>query len=101
MDNYIKKHYGREGIAPCVGSIEAYIEASTPSKHNTILGCRDESFLKEIYAIEKNKEWRKMCVMRISYKTFLENVARTDPSTRVRKQSSRTLCSDELFFWMK
>lgn len=101
MERYLKKHYSRDTITPCVESLSEYLEASTPTKHNTIVGCRDESFLKEIYSIEKNQEWRKMCVGRIQDKKFLEHVAKTDPSTRVRKQAARTRDSEELIYWLK
>ena len=101
VERYLRKHYRREYIAPCVGDIESYHSATPPSKHNTILGCNDEYFLKEIYAVETNKEWRKMCVQRISDKDFLEKVAKTDPSTRVRKQAAKSRDSGELLYWLR
>jgi len=88
-------------LAPCVGSIAAYKEATSPSKHNTIYGCRDESFLKEIYAIEKNAEWRKMCLKNIHDKDFLEKVAREDSNERVRKEAAICCNRKTLIVWLK
>jgi len=88
-------------LAPCVGSIEDYEEASSPSKHNSIYGCRDESFLKEIYAIEKNAEWRRMCLQNIHDSDFLEKVAKSDPNERVRKQAAMNCKKDSLIVWLK
>jgi len=91
----------RKGFAPCVGSLEAYREASSPSKHNTVYGCQDESFLKEIYSIEKNAEWRKMCLKNIIDVDFLEYVARNDKNERVRKQAAIYCKKDSLIVWLK
>jgi len=88
-------------ISPCVGEIEAYKEAPSPSKHNTILGCRDESFLKDIYAIERNSEWRRMCIQNIHDSEFLEYVAKNDPNERVRKQAAINCKKDSLIVWLK
>jgi len=89
-------------LAPCVGSVAAYKEAtSSASKHNTIYGCRDESFLKEIYAVEKNAEWRKMCLKNIHDQDFLEKVAREDSNERVRKQAAIYCKRRTLIAWLK
>lgn len=88
-------------ISPCVGAIEAYKEASSPSKHNTILGCKDESFLKEIYSIERNSEWRRMCIQNIHDTDFLEYVAKNDSNERVRKQAAINCNKDSLIVWLK
>lgn len=91
----------RKGFAPCVGSLEAYREASAPSKLNTIYGCTDETFLKEIYAIEKNAEWRKMCLTNILDQDFLEYVARNDTNERVRKQAAIRCKKNSLISWLQ
>lgn len=91
----------RKGFAPCVGSLEAYREASSPSKHNTIYGSTDETFLKDIYAIEKNAEWRKMCLSSIHDQDFLEYVARNDTNERVRKQAAIQCKKNSLISWLK
>jgi len=91
----------RRKLAPCVGSLSAYREAPPPSKHNTIYGCRDESFLKEIYSIEKNAEWRKMCLKNIHDQDFLEKVAREDSNERVRKQAAIYSTRNTLIVWLK
>ncbi len=88
-------------IAPCVGSLEAYKKASSASKHNTVLGCKDDSFLKEIYSIEENDEWRKLCIKNIRDKDFLENVAKKDSSPRVRKQAAMCCDRESLIAWLK
>jgi len=88
-------------IHPCVGSLEAYKKATSPSKYNTIYGCRDEEFLKEIYAIEKNAELRKMCLKNIHDADFLEKVAKEDINERVRKQAAINCKKDTLIAWLK
>jgi len=93
--------FKRRKIAPCVGSLKDYREAKSPSKHNTIYGCRDESFLKEIYSIEKNAEWRKMCLANIHDQDFLEKVAKEDVNERVRKQAAIHSRKDTLIAWLK
>jgi len=95
------RSFKRNGLAPCVGSLEAYKAASSPSKHNTVFGSRDEDFLKEIYAIEKNAEWRRMCLENIYDSDFLENVARNDPNERVRLQAAKNCNKDSLIAWIK
>jgi len=96
-----KSFQRRRKIPPCVGSLDAYRKASSPSKHNTIQGCRDESFLKEIYAIEQNAEWRKMCLANIHDQDYLESVARTDKNERVRKEAARRCNRNSLIAWLK
>lgn len=101
MEKYRSAISFKRRISPCVGAIEAYKEASSPSKHNTILGCKDESFLKDIYAIEKNSEWRRMCIQNIHDSEFLEHVAKNDPNERVRKQAAINCNKDSLIAWLK
>lgn len=88
-------------LAPCVGSIEAYNEASSPSKHNSIYGCKDEDFLKEIFVIEKNHAWREMCVERIHDDAFLEFAAKTDYNDRVRLKAAKRCKKIALIEWLK
>lgn len=98
-DTPIRSRYKK--IHPCVGSVEEYKKATSPSKHNTIYGCRDESFIKEIYAIEKNAEWRIMCLKNIHDQDFLEQVAKTDTNERVRRQAAVYCKKNELMVWLK
>lgn len=88
MDWYSDKYY-KSVKNPPVSTIGEYLKATSPSKHNTLLSSEDESFLKEIYHIEINQEWRKMCLNKIEDKDFLEEVARKDTSPRVRKWAAR------------
>ena len=76
---------------PAVNDIKSYKLANTPSKFNTIVFSEDEKFLKKIYSIEPNKEWRKMCVKKIIDQKFLRKVVIKDTSERVRYQASKQL----------
>ena len=80
--------------APIVYDFETYLIASTPSKHNSILASKDESFLKEVYLFEPNAEWRKMCVVKMCDQTFLKKVAINDSDVIVRSKALWNISSN-------
>jgi len=95
--------YRRKKPGP-VFDLDSYLDGNSPTKHNTIVSKNvhvTTDLLKEIYAVEKNQEWRKMCVQRIKDQEFLEKVAKTDESERVRMQAARRCESMEVIIWMR
>ena len=91
----------RNVIAPCISSLEDYKKSLSPTKHNSILGSRDEVFLKEVYSFEKNAEWRRMCVYNIHDEDFLEYVAKNDKNERVRKEAAKNSKRISILVWLK
>jgi len=100
MVNIIRTKLRRRKKAPSVDSVKEYIDASPPSKYNTLSESEDVFFLKKIYEIEINGGRREMCVEKIYDNTFLEKVAKTDRNEYVRLRAAKNFEGIEIIEWL-